>query len=121
MGTIFILVLVQIMNINTTTNNGCTQISVLAGVGKGSSYEIHTIMKMIEQIACYMLKIGHTGMHIEDPRQHVCGQLLLNRSGGVVRLLHHREGGQMQNKALSIIVIVLSTYSIYRLSITISF
>jgi len=60
-----------------------TQISVLAGVGKGSSYEIHTIMKMIEQIVHYMLKVGHTGMHIADPQQHtVCGQLLLYRPLG---------------------------------------
>jgi hypothetical protein len=60
-----------------------TQISVLAGVGKGSSYEIHTIIKMIEQIVCYILKVGHTGMHIADPQHHyVCGQLLPYRPGG---------------------------------------
>jgi len=60
-----------------------TQISVLAGVGKGSSYEIHIIMKMIEKIVCYMLKVGHIGMHIADPQQHnVCGQLFPYRSGG---------------------------------------
>jgi hypothetical protein len=57
-----------------------TQISVLA---KGSSYEIHIFMKMIEQIVCYMLKVGHTGMNIADPQQHnVCGQLFPYRSGG---------------------------------------
>ena len=89
MGTIFIVVLVKIINMNTTMNDGCTEssqkhkISVLAGMGKGSSYGIHNITKMTEQIVCHMLKVGHTGMHITDPQQHnVCGQLLLYRSGG---------------------------------------
>jgi hypothetical protein len=59
-----------------------TQICAGRGVGKGSSYEIHTIMKMIEQIVCYVLKVGHTGMHIADLQQHnVCGQLFPYGSG----------------------------------------
>jgi len=71
------------MNMNTTMHNGCTEssqkhtnICAGRGVGKGSSYEIHTILKIIEQIVCYMLKVGHTGMHITDPQQYnVCGQM----------------------------------------------
>jgi hypothetical protein len=128
LGTIFISVLVQIMNMNTTMNNGCTESSqkhtnICAGGGEERIFILNTsIMKIMEQIVCYMLKVGHTGMHIADPQQHnVCGQLFPYRSGGGgFRLPHHWEGGQRQNKILSNIIIILSMYSNYRLSIFIS-
>ena len=115
---------------NTTMNNGCTEsgqkhtnICAGRGVGKGSPYEIHTIMKIMERIVCYMLKVGQAcTSQILSSTMSVgnCSNTdLVDRGRGGVRLPHHWEG-QMQNKTLSIIIIIHSMYSNYKLSFAIS-
>ena len=95
-----------------------TQISMLVGVGKGSSYEIHTIMKMIELcVTCSKWNIQACTSQILSSTMSVGNCSYTDLVG---RLPHHWEGGQMHNKTLSIIIIILSVYSNYRLAIAIS-